>query len=298
MKQFFVLALLTCVSVFSVQAQRKDSPVVAGNPEARSLTDQAFVEIIHYDGFLPQTPVIYGGQIPVWGTDAKDVNKESMLSLINKQDVLRRLLPDFTLDYYIRKISKDGKVLYGMTGVTGEPGNYEITFDITKSTTIPVGANGENSGLTPNSFVRVGVGIRIKASVTTSKPSIDVSNLDHLAMAAMREELHGGLSFQLFGIDGESVVLMAPNSNAKIEASSIDTFMQSVATLKSRMNDKSITLVPPCVCCPAQSNRYPFHHCRITLTSTDHETNHRCPFFYLADGRHAYCLIGFLYLSV
>ena len=244
MKQFLVLALLTCVSVLSAQAQRKDNPAVAGSPESRSLTDQAFVEMIHYDGFLPQTPVIYGGEIPVWGTDAKDVSKESMLSLINKQDVLRRLLPDFTLDYYVRKISKDGKVLYGLTGVTGEPGNYEITFDITKSTTIPVVANGENSDLTPNSFVRVGVGIRIKASVTTSKPSIDVSNLDYLAMAAMREELHGGLSFQLFGIDGESIVLMAPNSNAKIEGSSIDTFMQSVATLKSRMNDKSITLIP------------------------------------------------------
>lgn len=234
-----LVLLLTASNLAFSQRKNEATPTT---PSSASIPEQAFVSADVYDGFIPQTPVIYTGSLPVWGAKEGANNKESMLALVGQQAKLKTLLPDFTIDYYIRKVGNDGKSYYGISGVTGEAGNYEITYDITKSTTVPLSEVQAGSNL--STYIRVGVGMRIKASITTTQAGVDVSNLDHLAMAASKDQLRGGLSFLLFGIDGPSVIAMSPNSNARIDASAIDTFMQSVAILKSRMYDESVTLVP------------------------------------------------------
>lgn len=241
-----ILFFILCLTALTSQAQKKDKSNVY--PEA-ALTQaensgkftSSFVDLIHYEGFITQSPVIYAGDLPVWDKDGKDTAiKQNMLKLVAQQEKLKSLLPDFNIDFYIKKFTSSG-VQYGISGVTGEPGNYEITYDITKSTTVPL-TNGNSE--TAGAFVRVGVGVRIKASITTLQADIDVSNLWHLAQASQTGLLKGGLSFQIFGIDGPEVINISPNSNAIIDASSISSFMQSIAILKSRFYDKSIILVP------------------------------------------------------
>lgn len=237
-----LVLLLTSGQAFSQRKSETTTAAAATSTGAVSkITEQSFVSGDVYDGFIPQTPVIYTGSLPVWGAK-EGATKESMLALVGQQAKLKTLLPDFTIDYYIQKRNAEGKSFYGISGVTGEPGNYEIIYDITKSTTVPLSEVSEGASL--STYIRVGVGIRIKASITTTQAGVDVSNLDHLAMAASKGELRGGLAFLLFGIDGPSVIAMSPNSNARIDASAIDTFMQSVAILKSRIYDESVTLVP------------------------------------------------------
>ena len=240
-KVIFLFAL--CGISGALIAQRKSENVITAT--ART-DDFSFVEIQEYDGFIPQEPIIYTGELPVWGAAGREevATKESMLKLVNQQDKLKRLLPDFNIDFYIRKIGAEGKVMYGISAVTGAPGTYEIIYDITKSTTVPVTGSGSPASTTPSSFIKVGVGIRIKAVVTTSKSNIEISNLNHLALAEANGDLRGGLSFLLFGLVGEEVINMAPNSTAMINITSIDSFMQSIAILKSRLYDDKTVLVP------------------------------------------------------
>lgn len=247
MKYLISITLVFLISSTKLLAQRnKEAQAAVPNfsPGAAAVkSGSSFVDLISYGGFIPQTPVIFTGDLPVWDKDAasKDGSgKEPMLKLVGNQERLKSLLPDFNIDFYIRSFSSGG-VTYGISGTTAAPGNYEVIYDISKSTTIPFSAVQGNP---PGSFVRVGVGIRIKASITTLQPDIDVSNLWHLAKAADSEQLKGGLSYSLFGIDGVGVINMSPNSNAMIEASSISSFMQSIAILKSRFYDKDIILVP------------------------------------------------------
>lgn len=244
MKNMFYIMILTASLGGSVFAQRKSE--LNSSPTPIRTEDFSFVEIQEYGGFIPQEPIIYTGELPVWGSVGREeiTTKESMLKLVNQQDKLKGLLPDFSIDFYIRKIDDNGKILYGISAVTGAPGTYEIIYDITKSTTVPVTGSSPSGTTTPSSFIKVGVGIRIKAVVTTTKSNIEVSNLNHLALAETSGDLKGGLSFMLFGIVGEEVINMAPNSTAMINLSSIDSFMQSIAILKSRLYDDKTILVP------------------------------------------------------
>ncbi|MCA6367726.1 MAG: hypothetical protein IM631_13335 [Cytophagales bacterium] len=244
-----MFAFVLLVADSNAQKKDKDNqqpvPNFSGASTSTAKLNSSFVDLISYAGFIPQTPTIYTGEIPVWNKDSSTASKEGgdkepMLKLVANQERLKSLLPDFNIDFYIRHFSSAGTT-YGISGVTGNPGNYEVTYDISKSTTIPFTSS---AGTATGSFVRVGVGIRIKASITTFQPDIDVSSLWHLARAADNEQLKGGLSYNLFGIDGPGVINVSPNSNAMIEASSISSFMQSIAVLKSRLNDKDISLVP------------------------------------------------------
>lgn len=245
MKRLIILVVLASVVSTATLAQRKEASQEQ-RPEQKTFNeDYSFIDIAQYEGFIPQEPVIYTGDIPVWNlTREETASKESMLKLINQQEKLKRLLPDFNIDFYIRKVEQDGSILYGISAITGSPGAYEITYDITKSTTVPLSATAPTVATSPSSFIKVGVGIRIKAVVITSKPNIEVSNLNQLAIAEANGDLKGGLSFQLFGLVGEEVINMAPNSTAMINRNSIDSFMQSIAILKSRIYDEKTSVVP------------------------------------------------------
>jgi hypothetical protein len=244
MKKLIIILIFSTVTGSLFAQRRSETTVAQTNPKT---DDFSFVEIQEFEGFIPQEPIIYTGDLPVWGGgNGKEeaVTKESMLKLVNQQEKLKSLLPDFSIDFYIRKIGTEGVVLYGLSAVTGTPGAYEIIYDITKSTTVPVAGSSPGVSSTPSSFIKVGVGIRIKAIVTTTKANIEVSNLNHLALAEANGDLKGGLSFMLFGLVGEEVINMAPNSTAMINLSSIDSFMQSIAILKSRLYDAKTVLVP------------------------------------------------------
>jgi len=234
--KFILISALALLSSLTSPAQGTK----ASKPQTEnSKTDYLFERTEIFDQFIPQTPVLFMGKIPVWGS--KEVNgEENILNLINDQDKLKKMLPDFSVDFYIKKFNADGKPSYGLTGVTGEPGSYEIVYDIAKHTTVLTSKEGE----TCETFVKVGVGIRIRANIMTTEARVDVSSLSHLAEGSKASLLIGGLSYQIFGIEGKDVMNLSPTANALIDVNSVNSFMQSLAVLKTRILDTDITLVP------------------------------------------------------
>ena len=94
--------------------------------------------------------------------------------------------------------------------------------------------------------VYVGVGLRIQASVTALKDSINLGSLYGLGLAASQNELNGTLIIQSLGISGENISPIIPIPS-RISESTIQTAMQSIATIKSKIYNKKTKITPQVV---------------------------------------------------
>jgi len=226
-------AAAVCTTAFS-QKELNKSKLTATS--ATSGMDH-FVTANAYDGFLPLTPMVFTGNLPVWGKDT--ATTQNILRLVNTPRKLNKLLPDLSIVFSIKKYDNTGNATYGLTGVTAEEGSYEINYDVVKFTTADVSdPNGRCK-----TYERVGAGIRVTANITTFKSNLDVSNLVNLATSASKDE-RGGLSIHVFGIEGREVMGLIPSSNTTIENNSINALLQAIGIIKYKLYDDAISLVP------------------------------------------------------
>jgi len=91
--------------------------------------------------------------------------------------------------------------------------------------------------------VYIGIGLRIQASITALKDSVNIGNLYGLGAAASQNEIMGTLIIQSIGISGENISGFIPIPD-RINESAIQTAMQSLATIKSKIYDAK-TIVNP-----------------------------------------------------
>jgi hypothetical protein len=94
--------------------------------------------------------------------------------------------------------------------------------------------------------VYVGIGLRIQASVTVLKDSVNLGSLYGLGIAASQDKLSGTLIIQSLGISGENVSPIIPIPD-RINESTIQTAMQSLATIKSKIYDLKTKITPQVV---------------------------------------------------
>ncbi|MDX8552013.1 hypothetical protein MK851_00025 [Tenacibaculum sp. 1B UA] len=94
--------------------------------------------------------------------------------------------------------------------------------------------------------VYVGIGLRIQASVTVLKDSVNLGSLYGLGVAASQNRLSGTLIIQSLGISGENVSPIIPIPD-RINESTIQTAMQSLATIKSKIYDTKTKITPQVV---------------------------------------------------
>ncbi len=94
--------------------------------------------------------------------------------------------------------------------------------------------------------VYVGVGLRIQASVTVLKDSVNLGSLYGLGIAASQNKLNGTLIIQTLGISGENISPIIPIPD-RINESTIQAAMQSLATIKSKIYDKKTKIIPQVV---------------------------------------------------
>ncbi len=94
--------------------------------------------------------------------------------------------------------------------------------------------------------VYVGIGLRIQASVTALKDSVNLGSLYGLGAAASQNKLSGTLIIQSLGISGENISPIIPIPD-RINESTIQAAMQSLATIKSKIYDKKTKITPQVV---------------------------------------------------
>lgn len=144
----------------------------------------------------------------------------------------------------IKEEDKDKKVIQGAYSLQTNHGKIDgERFQIQPKFELKTAKQFDNKIKVP---VYVGVGLRIQASVTVLKDSLNIGSLYGLGLAASQNELNGTLIIQSLGISGENISPIIPIPD-RINESTIQTAMQSLATIKSKIYDKKTKITPQVV---------------------------------------------------
>ena len=109
--------------------------------------------------------------------------------------------------------------------VTAESGQYIVIMDFMKYLVEPVIDDQTNKEI---GMGRVGVGLRMTATINTSKAGINLGSLLAIGVAAQIGSLRGTLTVDIIGIDSPDI----PNlliSNSTIDETSIQKTLESIA---------------------------------------------------------------------
>ncbi|MCB4797351.1 hypothetical protein [Neotamlana laminarinivorans] len=161
------------------------------------------------------------------------------------------LLPNETVEIQISEITKQGGLsLKGAAAISAKNTSYQVTMDYVKFVTINVvdtlnyaKNNIQLENLSIYSYARVGVGLRIVASIETKKSGINLGDLFAIGFAASRNEVSGSLSVNVLGIESREITTLLPMPS-EISSASIQSAMQAMATIKSKIYDDDIEIRP------------------------------------------------------
>lgn len=159
------------------------------------------------------------------------------------------LLPNETVEIQISEVMKGGGLsLKGAAAISVKNTSYQVTMDYVKFVTVNVVDTityGKNQleKISIFSYVRVGVGLRIVASIETKKSGINLGDLFAIGFAATKNNVSGSLSVNILGIESREITSLLPMPS-EISSSSIQNAMQALATIKSKIYDDGIKIRP------------------------------------------------------
>ncbi len=154
------------------------------------------------------------------------------------------LLPNQAALTVVEKLDASTNASYLTAGIAAEVGSYRVVLDYIKYLVNEIPeytAEGR-----PTGYYRTGVGIRIKANVLTTKADVNLGSLIALGFAAKEGSARGDLSVELIGIDSSEISQLFPMPS-QVNETSIQKVLESVAAIKSKLNDKNTRLTPQIV---------------------------------------------------
>jgi len=135
----------------------------------------------------------------------------------------------------VTKVTADGSIGFASARFTAEAGKYKTVLDYAKYRDERMGVDK-----TP---VRVGVGVRIVANITTTKANVDLGSLFAIAFAAKAGYLSGQIEVLKIGIDSPQLNLVLPPPT-EVNDASLQSALQAVAAIRAKLYDTSTRLSP------------------------------------------------------
>jgi len=172
--------------------------------------------------------------------DSTDEMKEVYWKAIPDEDTIRGLLPLQSARVSVSKSETSGSISYLTAVVSGEMGNYTVIMDFMKYRVEDFG--GDN----PNEMIgtgRIGVGLRIKVVVETTKSNLNLGSLLGIGLEAKRGNLRGGISIDVVGIDSEAVTNLIPLTS-EIDQTAIQVALQALSSIKTKIFEPNTKLTP------------------------------------------------------
>lgn len=198
------------------------------------MTAQAQVNI-DYNQFIPVGPApidykIFDGRL----------FSELSLDEANNEQVIN-LLPNELMAKSIIVMDDDRKLTLTPVELSEKNNTYIVRFDYIKYTTLPVRKDNNLGDIV--GIARVGVGMRIEATLRAKAKDVNVTDLFALGLAARDGDIKGNLVGSIMGIESEEVTAVFP-VNAEITPTSIQTALQALAVVKGAIYDKDTHLTP------------------------------------------------------
>lgn len=216
---------------------------------------------------------------PIWTPTYADYNTvsktfEEIPWPSNKPSEINPLLPNYCSSVVVQKFDSELSIMG--SGVTGKAGHYRVTVDFIKyrqdtirksyfQMEIPGKSAKEDSnmnigdisemtksisaiaaivGLPENYPVRVGCGVRMIANLQTYKTGLNLGSIIGIAVAAKAGYLKGELTVDVIGMDSKDISHLVPLT-AIIDETSMQSALQALATIKSRLHDEEETKLYP-----------------------------------------------------
>lgn len=191
--------------------------------------------------YIPISPLEYEAKVFLYDNNLDSIISYSIKKISSDKEKVFKILPNETTYSVLEKIEVDGSISYGPTNISGKAGVYKVVLDYCKYGTLKLSSKDIKNECV--GFAKVGVGVRVSASIKTYEANLDLSSLINIGIAAKRGALSGQISVNIIGIEAKSVtdVLSLPVDIS--EASILITF-QSLATIKSKIYDSSTNLKP------------------------------------------------------
>lgn len=95
-----------------------------------------------------------------------------------------------------------------------------------------------------NTKEKYGFSIAISADLVTTKADVNLSNLFAVGVAAKANRVAGTLTVQVTGLSGEPILNGLPTSTSSISEESIQKALETVATIKAKIYDPRVTVIP------------------------------------------------------
>jgi len=200
-------------------------------------TEFSSLEKKDYLGYQP-IDAIPSSKVKVYDS-SQNLEKMVYWESITDPAVKRKLLPLQSAKVSVSKTEQSGEVTYPGAAITAERGTYEVVMDFMKYR-VEDFYDADSNYIGNN---RVGVGLRITAAVTTSKADLNVGSLTAIGLAAKQSKLTGSIAVDIIGIDSENVTNLIPLTS-EIDQTSIQSALQALATIKSKLWEGDTELTP------------------------------------------------------
>lgn len=185
-----------------------------------------------YTEFKPIQPIKHDGFV----VQNRDNHRVVLWDTMQNKDI-NALLPNHNSFVSVEKIESSGELKYSTSGISYDAGSYNVYFDYIKYRI------EDYKKYSIEGQARIGVGLRIKASVSTFKANINIGTPIGLALAAKEGSLRGNLSIDVIGVDSKDIGLLIPMPS-EINEISIQNAIQALASIKSKIYDSSTHMVP------------------------------------------------------
>jgi len=198
-----------------------------------------FVSEAQFKDYIPISPMEFEQDVVVFDENKGRFDTLSIKELATRKRGIIRFLPNETVYSTLEKKDGSAELKFGPAALTGAQGSYTITLDYAKFTTLKYNIDQENCA----GFSKVGVGMRITAKIVTFEAGLEVSSLFSLGVAAKAGKLTGQLSIDVIGMESPKItdLITLP---VDISEASIQTALQSLSSIKSKMYDEETNLFP------------------------------------------------------
>lgn len=143
-------------------------------------------------------------------------------------------------------ISGNGEITYLTSGVQAKSGQYNVTVDhLTYSPMELIIEFTREDGTkfeAPVGLV-IGVSIRIKAKSTSGEGSFNLSDIPGLGLSTGVSAANANVEIDIIGIRN-SAVLKLPRFVGEVNASTLQTFVQNLATINAEIDGNNTEIVP------------------------------------------------------
>jgi len=178
---------------------------------------------------IPVTPV---PSPSVTFTDSTGATKTESWGQLATSDVMANaLLPNQQGLSSTSQIDVSGGVTFASAGVTADAGDYTSILDYSLYRVEPLqGKIGEQY---------VGVAIRVKADVVTTKAGVNLGSLMAIGVAAQENSASGKMQVYVIGVGSPDVIQLFPTPTV-IDQTSIQKTLESVASIKAKIANSTL----------------------------------------------------------